>query len=129
MRLLKHLSLILLIIGYSLAGINHFRDPDSYYHIMPGYLPFPVLLNILAGVFEILFALMLIARQTRPWAACGIILMLAAFLPIHMTMIADAPIKLGNITVTPLIAWLRLLLQPVLIIWAWWHVETKKLMR
>jgi uncharacterized membrane protein len=84
-------------------------------------LPYPITLNVLAGVFEIIFALLLISLQTRLWAVYGIILMLIAFLPVHITMIANTPLKLGNLTVTPLIAWLRLALQPVLMLWAWWH--------
>ncbi len=121
MRFIKGTSLVLLVIGYTLAGINHFYNPVSYYHIIPHYLPYPVLLNILAGVFEILFALMLIFPETRSWAVYGIILMLTAFLPVHITMLMNAPLKLGNLTVTPLIAWVRLALQPVLMLWVWWH--------
>jgi uncharacterized membrane protein len=121
MRFIKSTSLVLLVVGYTLAGINHFYNPVSYYHIIPHYLPYPVLLNILAGGFELLFAPMLIFTKTRPWAVYGIILMLATFLPLHITMLMNAPLKLGNLTVTPFIAWLRLALQPVLMLWAWWH--------
>jgi uncharacterized membrane protein len=78
-------------------------------------------MNIIAGITEISFALMLIWTKTRPWAVYGIILMLAAFLPVHIQMLIDAPFKLGNITVTPLFAWGRLILQPVLMLWVWWH--------
>ena len=121
MRFLKNTSLIILIIGYALAGINHFINPVSYYRIIPAYLPYPVAINILAGAFEILFALLLILPQTRGWAVYGIIFMLIAFLPVHISMIANAPLKLGNLMVTPRIAWLRLALQPVLMLWVWWH--------
>lgn len=76
----------------------------------------------MAGFFEILFALLLIFYKTRSLAAWGIILMLIAFLPVHISMISDAPLHLGRIVVTPLIAWIRLLiLQPLLILWAWWY--------
>jgi uncharacterized membrane protein len=121
--MLKKISLVVLIAGYLLAGINHFYNPASYYRIIPSYLPFPMFLNVLAGFFEILFALMLIRPETRKVACWCIILMLAAFLPVHITMIADAPLKLGNLLVTPAIAWIRLLLQPVLMLWAWWHTK------
>ncbi|MBB5396147.1 hypothetical protein HDC91_002196 [Mucilaginibacter sp. AK015] len=39
-------------------------------------------------------------------------------------MIIDAPVNLGSLTVTPAIAWVRLLLQPVLMLWAWWHSKS-----
>lgn len=124
MGTLKKISLVILIVGYLVAGINHFRSPQGYYHIMPPYLPWPVTLNILAGVFEILFALMLINRKTRPFAAIGIILMLLSFVSVHIYMVQQAPMKMGDITVTPLIAWLRLVvLQPLLILWAAWYVK------
>ncbi|SEO46600.1 MauE/DoxX family redox-associated membrane protein [Mucilaginibacter sp. OK283] len=121
MHLLKKVSLFILVVGYAFAGINHFINPESYIHIIPHYIPFPVLMNIIAGVAEISFAPLLIRPQTRPWAVYGVVLMLAAFLPVHIQMLFDAPFKLGNITVTPLIAWLRLILQPVLMLWVWWH--------
>lgn len=118
---MKKAALIIMIIGYLLAGINHFVHPASYIKIIPPYLPMPAVLNILAGVFEVLFALMLIFERTRKLAAYGIILMLIAFLPVHIDMVTRAPLQLGSITVTPLLAWIRLIvLQPLLIAWAWW---------
>lgn len=121
MHLLKKVSLFILVVGYTFAGINHFINPESYIQIIPHYIPFPVLMNIIAGIAEISFALMLIWPKTRHWAVYGIMLMLAAFLPVHIQMLIDAPFKLGNITVTPLFAWGRLILQPVLMLWVWWH--------
>jgi uncharacterized membrane protein len=121
MRILKNISLAILVIGYFVAGANHFIHPEGYYRIIPSYLPYPVLLNILAGFFEILFALLLIRPKTRMVASYGIILMLIAFLPVHITMLNNAPLKVGNLLVTPAIACIRLLLQPVLMLWAWWH--------
>jgi uncharacterized membrane protein len=123
MRIIKKTSLVTMVILYFLAGLNHFIHPDGYINIIPGYLPYPVTLNILAGIFEILFALLLIRPKTRKVAAHGIILMLVAFLPVHITMLTQAPVQLGSLMVTPAIAWIRLLLQPVLILWAWWYTR------
>ncbi|MEO7211536.1 DoxX family membrane protein [Mucilaginibacter sp.] len=121
---IKKISLVILVIFYFLAGCNHFYNPQSYYHIIPSYLPYPIALNILAGIFEILFALMLIFQRTRRLAAYGIILMLLAFLPVHIKMVIDAPVILGTLKVSLLVAWIRLvILQPLLILWAWWHRE------
>ncbi len=122
MHNLKRISLVILILFYLVAGANHFYNPSSYYRIIPHYLPYTVTINILAGFFEILFGVMLIFAKTRRLAAWGIILMLIAFLPVHISMIGDAPLKLGNLAVTPLLAWVRLvILQPLLILWAWWY--------
>ena len=121
MQIFKKISLFILVAGYFIAGVNHFYNPQSYYHIIPSYLPFPVVLNILAGFFEILFALMLMWTKMRRVASYGIILLLIVFLPIHITMLFNAPLMLGDLYVTPTLAWIRLLLQPVLMLWAWWH--------
>ncbi|TWR26373.1 DoxX family protein [Mucilaginibacter pallidiroseus] len=121
MKIVKKISLLVLIAGYFIAGLNHFYNPASYVKIIPDYLPFPLVLNYLSGVFEILFAALLISTKTRKLAAYGIVLMLTAFLPVHITMLIDAPMQLGKLTVTPALAWVRLLLQPLLMLWAWWH--------
>ena len=121
--MIKKASLIILITGYLCAGVNHFRAPASYIHIIPHYIPWPVFANYLSGGLEILFGLLLIFKNTRRFAALGVCLMLMAFLPVHIQMVVDAPFNLGTFTVTPLVAWLRLALQPVLIGWAWWYVK------
>jgi uncharacterized membrane protein len=127
MHKLKKTGLIILIAFYLVAGTNHFRDPSSYIKIIPAYLPFPAIFNLLAGFFEITFAILLIFVNTRAFAAWGTILLLIAFLPVHVKMIGDAPVQLGNLTVTPLIAWIRLIiLQPLLILWAWWYTKVGK---
>jgi uncharacterized membrane protein len=123
----KKISLVILVIFYAVAGINHFYNPASYYHIIPRYIPYTILVNILAGCFELLFALLFIFSKTRNFAAWGIIFLLIAFLPVHISMIGDAPLRLGSLLVTPFIAWIRLIvLQPLLILWAWWHVKKVK---
>lgn len=122
MHKFKKISLVVLILFYLIAGINHFRDPESYFKIIPHYLPHPAILNLLAGVCEIAFALLLIFSKTRRFGAWGIMLMLIAFLPVHITMIGQAPVQVGSFIVTPLLAWTRLLvLQTFLIVWAWWY--------
>lgn len=123
MTALKKVSTITLILGYLAAGINHFRVPEFYMAIIPQYIPYPQFMNAAAGICEIIFGLGLIFKTTRKYAAWGIILMLAAFLPVHISMITDAPFKVGCTTVVPLLAWVRLALQPALMTWAWWHTR------
>ena len=122
MNKLKKISLVVLVIFYLVAGFNHFYNPSSYYKIIPAYIPYPKIVNLLAGFFELLFAVMMIFAKSRRLAAYGIILMMIAFLPVHIQMVKDAPFLLGgNIIVTPFISWVRLVvLQPLLILWSWW---------
>jgi len=119
---IKSALLWLMIIFYLVAGFNHFYNPVSYWRIIPSYMPLPHIINLAAGFFELFFAVLLMFRKTREIAAYGIILMLLAFLPVHIDMVMHAPLVLGgSLTVTPLIAWIRLVvLQPLLILWAWW---------
>jgi len=117
--------LVILIVAYLVAGTNHFIHPGGYISIIPAYLPFPKVLNILAGLCEISFALLMIWSKTRRYGAWGIILMLIAFLPVHIDMIVRAPFMMGDIRVTPLIAWARIPLQVLLALWAGWYVGKK----
>jgi uncharacterized membrane protein len=123
--MLKKISLVILIIAYIIAGINHFVHPAGYIQLIPRYLPYPETLNYLAGICEIIFGFMLIFPATRNWGAWLLILMLAAFLPVHITMLQQAPLQMGALWVTPLTAWIRLLMQPVLMLWLYWHIKTK----
>ncbi len=106
-------------IFYLLAGINHFIHPSSYLQVIPPYLPAHEVLNDIAGVAEITAAILLHIRTTRKLAAWGIVMMLLAFVPVHIYMIQQAPMRMGSLLITPLIAWLRLPLQAVLIFWAY----------
>ncbi|HVW94569.1 MAG TPA: MauE/DoxX family redox-associated membrane protein [Mucilaginibacter sp.] len=124
MKFVKKASLVLMIIGYLIAGANHFRSPGTYIPLIPEYLPLPELLNTIAGFFELLFGSMLMFRPTRRIAAWGIFTLLVLFIPAHVDMILKAPFKIEKLQVTPFIAWLRLLIfQPLLMLWAWWHTK------
>jgi len=113
---------VLLVIGYIAAGINHFRIPAFYTGIMPHYLPCPAILNALAGICEIAFGLLLVFKPTRKFAAWGIVLMLIAFLPVHINMLGGHT-ELNGTKVLPIWAWVRVFFQPVLIAWAWWYTK------
>lgn len=119
----KRLNVIVIIFCYLFAGSNHFLHPGAYIGIIPYYIPFPVFVNYLSGILEILFGLLFIFKATRRFAALAISVMLIAFLPVHIQMIIDAPFKLGTFTVSPWVAWARLVLQPVLIWWVWWSAK------
>ncbi len=122
--MLKKISLVLLIVLYLGAGINHFWHPAGYYSIIPDYIPNHYLVNILSGIAELILGTLLIFSATRRFAAYGIILMLIAFIPAHIYMIQKGGC-MGPppaICTTPFIAWVRLFpLQFVLMWWAWWH--------
>ncbi|WP_295768085.1 MauE/DoxX family redox-associated membrane protein [uncultured Mucilaginibacter sp.] len=105
--MLKKVSLIILITAYVAAGINHFINPDFYIDIIPDYLPQPQALNYIAGICEVVFGLMLIFKQSRNLGLTLLIIMLAAFLPVHIAMVQQAPMRVNGTTITLLTAWLR----------------------
>lgn len=114
MELSWHLYLMAGI--YILAGLNHFRNPRMYVKIIPDYLPLPKTLNILSGLAEILFGILLCIPAFSYYGAWGIILLLIAVFPANLYMATDKKASFG------LPKWLllaRLPLQLALILWAY----------
>ena len=101
---------------FVLAGIAHFVRPGIYVKIMPPYLPWPLELVYLSGLFEIaLGVLFLIPRFTAP-AAWGLIALLIAVFPANLYMARNPEPYPG---ISSVLLWLRLPLQGVLIAWAY----------
>ena len=126
MSILKKISLIVMGVFYLLSGINHFISPENYLAIIPPYLPLHTMINYAAGIAEICGAVLLFIPATRSFAAWGIICMLIAFMPAHIYMVQQAPMLMGTATITPLIAWLRIPIQALLIWWAYSFTAKKK---
>lgn len=90
-----------------------------YVAIMPPYIPFHRAMVFISGVAEILGGLGLLWHVSRRWAGYGLAALLVAVFPanIHMALHPD---QIGNLQVAPLLLWLRLPLQFVLIAWVVW---------
>jgi uncharacterized membrane protein len=118
--MIKKISLAIMALFYVVAGINHFRSPATYYTIIPAYLPYPDLINIISGMAEILLGLLLLFPKTRRMAAYGIIILLVAFIPAHIVMIQKGFCLSNGLCLPVWAAWVRLFpLQFLLIWWAW----------
>ena len=118
--MIKRFLLILLIMLYLLAGINHFWHPAFYLRLIPPDLPNHELINVVAGVAELILGLLLIFPLTRRWAAYGIVAMLVAFIPSHVYSIELARCNAGQWCIPSAIAWVRFfVIHPFLIAWAW----------
>lgn len=117
---LKKLSVLLLGIFFIVAGINHFLMPDFYLPLIPPYIPFPQMVNYLAGIAEIFLGIVFLVPKYRPIASKGIILLLVLFIPSHVHFILIGSCVENGLCVHPAIAWLRLVfIHPLLIFWAW----------
>ncbi|MBG43557.1 MAG: hypothetical protein CL530_06280 [Aequorivita sp.] len=101
---------------YVLAGMNHFRKPKMYERIIPPYIPAHSTLVMLSGVAEMILGFMIMNKNTQEEAAWGIIIMLIAFIPVHIYMLQnkEAAMKLPKWVLI-----LRLPLQFGLIYWAY----------
>lgn len=113
--------LLVAILFYLIAGVNHFINPDFYLPLIPPYLLLIEEANLLSGTAEILGAIGLTLRQTRIWASYGIILMLICFIPSHLYFIQIGSCIDGSLCVREWIAWVRILLVQPLFIW-WIYV-------
>lgn len=101
------------------AGAMHFLRPELYMQIMPPYLPLHLELVLLSGVLEILGGAGLLVPRFRRAAGLGLMALLVAVFPANVHM-ALHPEIFG---LSPVLLWLRLPLQGVLIAWAWWVSE------
>lgn len=116
MLLKKKISLIIMIVVYLAAGINHFINPAFYKSIMPPWLPYHNALIFISGLAEILLAILLIPKSTRRMAAWGIILLLVAVFPANIYMAIRYFQENNPLLVMAIV---RLPLQLLLIAWAY----------
>ncbi|ALD20718.1 MauE/DoxX family redox-associated membrane protein [Hymenobacter sp. DG25A] len=119
---LTRIGLYVLALLFMAAGILHFLRPGPYVRIMPPYLPSPLLLVYLSGVAEVGLGALLLPRQTRRWAAWGLIALLIAVFPANIYMAQHNP---SGLDVPAWLLWARLPLQAVLIWWAWLYTRRR----
>lgn len=120
MRIVGLFFRILLSALLIFAGVMHFVRADFFLKAMPPYLPFPLELVYLSGVFEVVFGVMLLIPKFSRIAAWGIIALLIAVFPANIYVYQHQEI----IPAPPAIHFLRLIFQGVLILWA--YAFTKK---
>jgi uncharacterized membrane protein len=123
MSTIKRILLWLMAAFYIFGGLMHFARPDYYMPMMPPYLPSHSALIFLSGLAELVLGIAVLIPTLRPLAAWGIIALLIAIFP------ANVHIALHNVPVfgaaegAGIWNWVRLPLQLVLILWAWWYTQ------
>jgi uncharacterized membrane protein len=110
-------------------GTAHFTHAATFVSIMPSYLPYPLELVWLSGVFEAALGLGLLAERTRVAAAWGLVALYVAVFPANINMALHPDLQIvGKPEWMPnpsaLALWLRLPLQLAFIAWA--HAYTRK---
>jgi uncharacterized membrane protein len=88
--------------------------------MMPPYLPWHGPLVFLSGVAEVVLGGLMLVPRWSVLAAWGIIALLIAVFPANIQMALHTDLYP---TISPIALWLRLPLQGVLVLWAWWHTR------
>jgi len=119
---IKLTSMFVLAIFMIVAGTMHFVNAGFFMKIMPPYLPLHKELVILSGVFEIFLGVLLLVPRCSRLAAWGIVALLIAVFPANIYLYQHQDI----LPASPVIHLLRLPLQGVFILWAFWHTRATK---
>jgi uncharacterized membrane protein len=119
MTKIKTISQWLLALFMVGAGTMHFIKPDFYLQIMPPYLPLHMELVYLSGFFELALGVLLLVPRFSRLAAWGIIALLIAVFPANIYVYQNQDV----LPAPPIIHILRLPLQGVFILWAYWHTR------
>lgn len=115
MEILKRILRILFAAFMIYGGINHFLNPDFYAPFIPDFIP-KDLANYGSGILEIVLGIGLLIPTYRKEASLGLVLLMIAFLPIHIwDLLRDEP-AIGSETA----ARIRIPVQFLFIAWAWW---------
>jgi len=115
----KAASKYLLAIFMITAGIMHFVNSAFFLKVMPPYLPFHKELVLVSGAFEVLLGVLLLVPKTSRLAAWGIVALLIAVFPANLYVFQHQEI----LPVPPIVHLLRLPLQGVFVLWAYWHTR------
>lgn len=109
---------------FLVGGIGHFLLTEMFASVTPGWVPYPSLVVLMTGVFEIAAAGLLWVASARRVVGLALMAFCVLVTPVHvdMLMAADQYSALG----LPVL-WARLLFQPVLIaiIWLVTHSSTR----
>ncbi|MEJ7594235.1 MAG: DoxX family protein [Planctomycetaceae bacterium] len=122
MSQIKAISKYLLATVMIVAGTMHVVNPGIYLKIMPPYLPLHKELVLLSGAFELLLGVLLLVPRCSHHAAWGIIALLIVVFPANIYLYQHQEI----LPASPMIHLLRLPLQGLLILWAYWHTRPAK---
>ena len=118
----KELLRVILALCILAAGIAHFVVPEPFVKIVPDFLPYPLSLVYISGVFEILGAVGLLTPPVSRAAAWGLVALLIAVYPSNINMAVNH-IHLNGIPNSFWFQAIRLPFQFVLVAWAYWYTK------
>lgn len=115
MRNFKQILTVLFGIFMIYTGILHFVKPARYSPFIPDFLPENTV-NTFAGVLELVLGIGTFIPKVRHLATWGILLLMLAFLPLHIWDVFKENPAIGSHQ----LALIRIPLQFILILWAWY---------
>ncbi|WP_280771808.1 DoxX family protein [Salipaludibacillus daqingensis] len=98
-------------------GTSHFFLQEELVAMVPDFLPYPVFIVYLTGIIEIVLAAGLIIPGTRRWSGILLAIYFVAVFPANVIK-AMSDIEIGGTFNSPAMSWVRLLFQPIFIVWA-----------
>lgn len=114
MKSSKHILTLIFGVFMILGGVAHFVTPAMYLAFIPNFLP-KEHINYGSGIAEIVIGICVFIPRFRTQATLGILVLMVAFLPLHIIDIfRDSP-AIGSHQ----LALIRLPVQCILIGWAW----------
>ena len=111
LKLILSYILGLILIG---GGVMHFLKPGNYYGFIPDIFPQDAIIYI-SGVIELILGIGVFIPSMRHKASLGILLLMLAFLPLHVMDVFREHPGIGSHQ----LALIRLPFQFIFIGWAW----------
>jgi len=110
----------IIALAMTAVGVMHFVKPAPFVAIVPAFLPAPLALVYISGVFEILLGWLLIPERTRALGKWGLIALFVAVFPANINMAVNQ-IQLDPANPMPVwMMWARLPFQLLFIGAVWW---------
>ncbi len=119
-QLISKISLWIQSLFYIAGGINHFISISFYIALIPTAIPFKPEVNIIAGIIEIILGVgLLVLIKYRKYISILIILFLLALMPTHIYQLNMGGCLSNGLCIPIWACWLRIVIQFVLMFWAW----------
>jgi uncharacterized membrane protein len=81
------LGLGFVFLWFAIGGVAHFAATSTEMRIVPPYIPWPRLVVLVSGTFELLGAAGLLLQRTRRAAGIGLFALTIAVTPAHIYML------------------------------------------
>lgn len=120
---LKTLFRLLLGLFFIAAGLNHFLNPEVYAGMIPPYLFYPEVLNLVSGTAEVFGGVGILMPGRRRLAGWGLVALLVAIFPANLHLALNG---WEAYDIPRWVLWARLPLQGVFIAWVYWTCLAKE---